>query len=69
MLTRLLILAACALALAGCSTLGGNTNSDLALQVLGNLEHCDRQYTLALGVGASGSLVIHCRAKPYTPPN
>lgn len=57
-------LAIVALTLTGCSTVGPG-NDDLALKVLGNLEHCDRQYTMALGMGASGSMIINCRAKPY----
>lgn len=51
------------LALTGCAT----TNNDLALKVLGNLEHCDRQYTLGIGAGASGSMHINCPARPYAP--
>ena len=61
---RLIALAGLCLALSGCSTLGGG-NNDLALKVLGNLEHCRRTYTAAVGMGANGSLNIECPAKPF----
>ena len=35
------------------------------LKVLGNLEHCKRTYTAAVGMGANGSLNIECPAKPF----
>jgi len=50
------------LTLAGCSTFGGNEE---LLKTLQNLEHCDRQYTVAVGMGAAGSLNIVCKAKPF----
>lgn len=53
------------LLLTGCSTLGGDASNEVALKLLGNLEHCDRAYTVALGMGAAGSLTISCRAKPF----
>ena len=52
------------LLLGGCSTLNGG-NNEIAMKVLSNLEHCDRTYTLGIGVGASGSMIINCRAAPY----
>lgn len=60
---RIAILCLC---LAGCATTatdGGN--NELAMKVLGNLEHCDRTYTLGIGAGASGSMIVNCKAMPY----
>lgn len=56
------------LALSACSTLptGSGESSEAALKILSNLEHCDRQYTAALGaLGAGGSLSITCKARPF----
>ena len=57
---RMLVLVM-ALTVTGCSTMG----SDGMLQAMQNLEHCDRQYTVALGMGAAGSLTINCQARPF----
>jgi hypothetical protein len=46
--------------LPGCASTGDN---EVALKMLSNLERCERHYTLGLGIGATGSLVIHCPAK------
>ena len=54
------IIVLAALALTGCAT--GN---EAMLQALQNLEHCDRSYTAAIGMGAGGTLTINCKAKPY----
>ena len=58
---RTIIAAVITLTLTGC--LSGGSNG--ALEALKNLEHCDRAYTVALGMGASGALNITCRARPY----
>lgn len=49
------------LLLAGCAS----ANNEVALKMLDNIEHCERQYTLGLGVGAVGSMVVKCPAMPY----
>jgi hypothetical protein len=46
------------LLLPGCAS----TGDEVALKMLSNLERCERHYTLGLGIGATGSLVIHCPA-------
>ena len=49
-----------ALAASGCASL----NSEATLQAMQNLQNCDRTYTAALGMGASGTLNITCKARP-----
>jgi hypothetical protein len=60
-------LLACALTLSACSTLQGQGGAETAAKVLGNLEHCSRDYTVVIGsLGIpGGSLNIKCPAKPY----
>lgn len=59
-------LAAVALVLAGCSSLGGAAPDGAAAKVLGNLEHCKRTYQASIGgLGVpGGSLYIECPARP-----
>ena len=63
--------AAAALAIGGCSPLsaltgapGQATNADI-LRALGeHMDGCDRRYQGGLGVGASFTFVIDCKARP-----
>lgn len=48
------------LTLSGCASI-----SDSQVQALQNLQHCDRQYTAAMGMGATGTLTITCKARPF----
>lgn len=60
-------LLACILPLAACSSLGAGAGAGTASAVLGNLEHCDRDYMGDLGVtGGSMKVKIACKAKPFT---
>jgi hypothetical protein len=60
-----ILILALGLSLSACTTLSGKGNNDLALKVLGNLEHCKRTYTATVGMGANGSLNIECPPRPF----
>jgi hypothetical protein len=61
---RLLIIAAAAAALSGCSTLtGGNVDAAAVLKAANeHIETCDRDYQGGLGVGANFTFKITCKA-------
>jgi hypothetical protein len=66
-MNRSILILAC-LSLGGCASVPGASGSaDMAAKVLGNLEHCERQYIASVGgLGVpGGSLSIRCPAKPY----
>lgn len=62
--SALAVILSCA-ALTGCGTLGQGTTGAAASAVLGNLEHCEREYSGSLGL--TGALVVNikCPGKPY----
>lgn len=64
----LLAAVAASLALTGCAAGLSGGAKGLGEQALGNLEHCDRTYIGNAGLGASLSVNITCKAKPFDAP-
>jgi hypothetical protein len=66
-LTLAVALAAAALSLGACASVGGAGGAETTTQLLQNLRHCERTYIGGLGGLAppNASVAISCPAEPY----